>query len=54
MQVSYKAFYYAMVITLIVIGIFQFFSLPKYLDYVLLIIAILFGIIGWIKRSKVQ
>lgn len=39
-------------ITLVIIGILQFFSLPEYLNYILLVIAILFGVIGYRKRFK--
>ena len=39
MSFSYK-FLYWILNTLIIIGIIQFFQFPKYLDYILLIIAI--------------
>lgn len=52
MSFSYKFFYIGFLVTLIIIGIIQFFQFPKYLDYILLIIAIVFGTTYIIKKFK--
>lgn len=53
MEFSYKFYFRSMLITLVIIGIVdQFFELPEYLNYVLLVIAILFGIFGYNKKFK--
>ena len=49
---SYKIFYVGFLVTLIIIGIIQFFQFPKYLDYILLIIAIILGTTYIIKKFK--
>ena len=41
-----KVFFNLMIIVLIVIGIIQFFEVSKLVNYILGIIAIIFGVIG--------
>jgi 4-hydroxybenzoate polyprenyltransferase len=43
-----------MIIALVLIGILQFFQFPKYLDYVLLVIAIVLGTTYIYKKFKKQ
>ena len=39
-----------MLISLIIVGILQFFDLPKQLDYGLGVIAILLGVVGYCRK----
>lgn len=52
MKFSHRFFTISMYITLIIIGIIQFFEFPKYLNYILLAVAIIFGTIGIIIKFK--
>lgn len=47
-----KIFFNLMYIVLIVIGILQFFEIPKIINYILGVVAICFGIIGYIIKFK--
>lgn len=47
-----KLFFNLMFIVLIVIGMLQFFEVPKLVDYILGIVAICFGVIGYIIKFR--
>lgn len=47
-----KVFQRIMLVVLIIVGILQFFELPKVIDYVLGIVALGFGIAGYIHMMK--
>lgn len=47
-----RVFFRLMFLTLIVIGILQFFDTPKFIDYILGIIAICFSIVGYVIKFK--
>lgn len=47
-----KVFFNLMIIVLIVIGIIQFFEVSKLVNYILGIIAIIFGVIGYIIKFR--
>lgn len=47
-----KLLFNLMYLTLIIIGILQFFELPKVIDYILGVIAICFGVVGIILKYK--
>lgn len=51
-KLSYKFFMLMMLIVLVIIGVLQFFELPKTLDYILLVLAIVLGITGIYKKFK--
>ncbi len=47
-----KIFFNLMFVVLIGIGVLQFFELPKIVDYILGVVAICFGIIGYILKFR--
>lgn len=47
-----KILFNLMYVTLIIIGVLQFFELPKIIDYILGGIAICFGVIGIIVKYR--
>jgi len=51
-KLNYKHFQSMMFITLAVVGTLQFFELPKILDYILGVLALIFGIISYYKKFK--
>jgi len=51
-ELKYSFFIKTMLLTLILIGLLQLMELPKVLDYVLLVLAILLGSIGFLKKFK--
>jgi len=53
-KLHYKFFMKMMLLVLILIGVLQFFELPKLLDYILLVLAIVFGCIGIYKKLKTR
>ena len=52
-KLSNKFFILMMWIVLVIIGVLQFFELPKALDYILLVLAVILGIIGIYKKFKI-
>lgn len=52
MRFGHRHFLGSMLITLVVIGILQFFDLPTYIDYVLLVVAVVLGILAIITRRR--
>jgi len=51
-QLKYSFFIKMMLLTLILIGLLQLMKLPKVLDYILLVLAILLASIGFLKKFK--
>lgn len=51
---KYSFFIKMMLLTLILIGLLQLMELPKVLDYILLVLAILLGSIGLLKKFKIS
>lgn len=49
-----KIYFGLMLICLVVVGVLQFFELPKIIDYILGIVAIIFAIIGYTVKFKKQ
>lgn len=47
-----KVFFHLMFLILIVIGILQFFETPKFIDYILGVLAICFSIVGYVIKFK--
>src|SRR6056297_2662879 len=53
-ELKYSFFIKMMLLTLILIGLLQLMELPKVLDYILLLLAILLGSIGFLKKFKIS
>ena len=53
-ELKYSFFIKMMLLTLILIGLLQLMKLPKVLDYILLLLAILLGSIGFLKKFKIS
>lgn len=53
-ELNYGFFIRMMLLTLILIGLLQLVALPKVLDYILLVLAIMLGSIGVYKRNQKQ
>lgn len=51
-ELNYRFFIRMMLLTLILIGLLQFIALPKVLDYILLALAIVLGVVGFYKRNQ--
>ncbi|HCX05062.1 MAG: hypothetical protein H0S78_05935 [Tissierellales bacterium] len=51
-ELKYSFFIKMMLLTLILIGLLQLMELPKVLDYILLVLAILLGSVGFLKKFK--
>lgn len=51
-ELNYRIFIRMMLLILILIGLFQFTALPKVYDYILLVLAIASGGIGFFKKIK--
>lgn len=49
-----NVYFALMLICLVVVGVLQFFELPKIIDYILGIVAIIFAIIGYSVKFKKQ
>ena len=47
-----KIYFYLMLICLVVVGVLQFFELPKVIDYILGVVAIILAIIGYNFKFK--
>lgn len=47
-----KAYFGLMLICLVVVGVLQFFELPKIIDYILGVVAVIFAIIGYIVKFQ--
>lgn len=54
MQFGYRFYFGIFLVILVSIGVLPFFNHPTYMDYILLITAILFGVLGWIRKFKVK
>jgi len=51
-KTDHRVFLLTMLLVLILIGVLQFFELPKLLDYILLVLAVTLGGIGLYKKLK--